>query len=123
MNDRSSQTQHSDFSQLSLADIIAHCQEERRAYRLWHITAAPWCMELFRRAFAGDQEAWQALRALSSRSCAAGSAHRAVSSTTMFYRRHFWRLPATPHATPSLSPAMSLVACWLSCAAVQKRRC
>jgi DNA-directed RNA polymerase specialized sigma24 family protein len=64
MNDRSSQTQHSDFSQLPLADIIAHCQEERRAYRLDHAAAAPWSMELFRRAFAADQEAWQALRAL-----------------------------------------------------------
>jgi hypothetical protein len=46
-----------------LDEVIARCREERGAYHSTGARASPWCMELFRRAFARDQDAWAALRA------------------------------------------------------------
>jgi hypothetical protein len=50
------------LEQHDLGEIVAGCREERSAYRRDHLRASPCCMELFRRAFAHDQAAWQAIQ-------------------------------------------------------------
>lgn len=49
-------------SHARLSDLVLSCQEERRAYRSAGIAESPACVEIFRRAFGGDQEAWAAIR-------------------------------------------------------------
>lgn len=51
------------LSQWSVGDVLARCQHERTAYRQERITTSPACVELFRRAFGDDQEAWAAVHA------------------------------------------------------------
>ncbi|WP_298490249.1 RNA polymerase subunit sigma-70 [uncultured Chloroflexus sp.] len=41
-----------------LDDLVTCCQTERTAFRQTGEQRSPCCMELFRRAFAGDQDAW-----------------------------------------------------------------
>jgi hypothetical protein len=49
------------LDQRQLDEVIAGCREERSAYRRADVATSPWCIELFRRAFARDQDAWAAL--------------------------------------------------------------
>lgn len=49
------------LSKWSVPEVLSHCQHERTVYRQEQVTASPACVELFRRAFAGDQEAWAAV--------------------------------------------------------------
>jgi hypothetical protein len=49
------------LSQWSVPEVLSHCQHERAVYRQEQVTASPACVELFRRAFASDQEAWAAV--------------------------------------------------------------
>jgi RNA polymerase sigma factor (sigma-70 family) len=49
------------LDQRHLEEVVARCREERGTYRRAGERASPWCMELFRRAFAHDQDAWEAL--------------------------------------------------------------
>jgi DNA-directed RNA polymerase specialized sigma24 family protein len=42
----------------SLAEVVARCRNERSKYRKRQISDSPLCIELFRRVFAGNQEAW-----------------------------------------------------------------
>jgi hypothetical protein len=44
-----------------LTDVIAACKHERSNYRSSGTDSSEACVELFRRAFAGDQEAWAAV--------------------------------------------------------------
>jgi DNA-directed RNA polymerase specialized sigma24 family protein len=57
-----------DLSEQRLSDIVAHCQDERIAYRHQHVRESPWSVELLRRAFAGNQEACAAVHATFERS-------------------------------------------------------
>jgi hypothetical protein len=57
-----SRTSDVQFDAHTLADIIERCRAERSARRRNGVDASPGCMELFRRAFAHDQAAWQAVR-------------------------------------------------------------
>lgn len=41
-----------------LDDLVTCCQSERTVFRQTGEQRSPCCMELFRRAFAGDQDAW-----------------------------------------------------------------
>lgn len=43
---------------MPLAALFVQCQHERSTYRTAGITVSPACVELIRRAFAGDQAAW-----------------------------------------------------------------
>ena len=52
------------MSQTSLQDLIAGCQNERKSYRSDDDSRSPSCAEIFRRAFANDQEAWTAVHEL-----------------------------------------------------------
>jgi DNA-directed RNA polymerase specialized sigma24 family protein len=64
MDDRSSLDRDSaDLSHQTLAKVIAGCQQERSDYRHKRIDESPSCVEVFRRAFAGNQEAWAAVQA------------------------------------------------------------
>jgi DNA-directed RNA polymerase specialized sigma24 family protein len=54
----SPQFDRTSLSQQSLAEVIAQCQRERNAYRQHGTTVSHGCIEVFRRAFAGDQDAW-----------------------------------------------------------------
>jgi DNA-directed RNA polymerase specialized sigma24 family protein len=64
MDDRSPLTRDSDaLEKQLLAKVIAGCQQERSSYRHTGIGASPACVEVFRRAFAGNQEAWAAVQA------------------------------------------------------------
>jgi DNA-directed RNA polymerase specialized sigma24 family protein len=54
--------EHNPVSQAQIDDLIARCQEERRAYHQTGSPGSPACVELFRRAFAGDQDAWTAVQ-------------------------------------------------------------
>jgi DNA-directed RNA polymerase specialized sigma24 family protein len=58
----SSQFNRTYLSQQRLSDVITGCQEERSAYRRARTPESPWCVEIFRRAFANDQDAWTFLR-------------------------------------------------------------
>jgi DNA-directed RNA polymerase specialized sigma24 family protein len=51
------------LDQPHLDEVIARCREERSAYRSTGARTSPWCMELFRRAFVQNQDAWAALQA------------------------------------------------------------
>jgi DNA-directed RNA polymerase specialized sigma24 family protein len=51
-------------SHAQINELIAHCQAERRTYHQTGSPASPACVELFRRAFAGDQDAWAAIQAV-----------------------------------------------------------
>lgn len=44
-----------------LTDIICRCEQERDLFRRHALPSSPGCLELFRRAFAGNQDAWTAL--------------------------------------------------------------
>ena len=45
----------------SVDEVIRNCQREQRRRTK---DESPWCVELFRRAFAGDEEAWSGVRML-----------------------------------------------------------
>lgn len=45
----------------SLQQLIHQCQQERTRFRNQGDTVSPACVEIFRRAFGGDQSAWSAL--------------------------------------------------------------
>lgn len=47
-----------ELSQLPLEEVTDMCQEERAAYRSTGNPFSPACVEIFRRAFAGDEGAW-----------------------------------------------------------------
>ena len=49
---------------MPLTELFVQCQHERSAYTTVGIAASPACVELVRRAFAGDQAAWALLRQL-----------------------------------------------------------
>lgn len=49
------------LSEWSITEVLSRCQHERTRYRQEDVTSSPACVELFRRAFAGDQEAWTAV--------------------------------------------------------------
>lgn len=44
---------------LPLEQLICGCERERTVFRQTNEQLSPYCMALFRRAFAGDQDAWQ----------------------------------------------------------------
>lgn len=44
-----------------LTELIAQCRGERLAYQTSRETSSPACIEIFRRAFAGSEEAWAAI--------------------------------------------------------------
>ncbi|NOK57785.1 MAG: hypothetical protein GFH27_549287n89 [Chloroflexi bacterium AL-W] len=48
--------------QVSVEEVVRNCQHEQR--RRPTNSESPWCVELFRRAFAGDEEAWSGIRML-----------------------------------------------------------
>lgn len=52
-----------ELSQLPLEEVTDMCQEERAAYRSTRNSLSPACVEIFRRAFAGDQVAWAVIDA------------------------------------------------------------
>jgi len=49
------------LSSLPLADIVARCGGERRAFYTQQVQVSPACVEMVRRAFANDQQAWAAV--------------------------------------------------------------
>lgn len=49
------------LSASSLQEVIAACQHERSLFRSHAEDTSPACIEVFRRAFAGDQDAWTAI--------------------------------------------------------------
>lgn len=51
----------SDLSQAMLNDLISQCENERRAYRSDEDVPSPACIQLFRYAFAGEEDAWTAV--------------------------------------------------------------
>lgn len=51
----------SSLSTFTLDQLIASCQHERSTFRTHGETHSPACLEIFRRAFAGDQDAWTAI--------------------------------------------------------------
>lgn len=46
------------YREIALPELLAACQQERRRYSRTGVDAAPACVELTRRALAGDQYAW-----------------------------------------------------------------
>jgi DNA-directed RNA polymerase specialized sigma24 family protein len=52
------------LASISLDDLVTQCRAERSAYRTHNVTDAPACVELFRRAFTDDQDAWAAVYTL-----------------------------------------------------------
>src|SRR5215213_2728009 len=55
-------TQNSmDMRERGLASVVEHCQQEQRSHRSDTPIDSPWCVEIFRRAFHGDQDAWVAI--------------------------------------------------------------
>ena len=44
-----------------LATLIQSCRQEREAFIKSGETSSPACIELFRRAFAGEEAAWEAI--------------------------------------------------------------
>jgi DNA-directed RNA polymerase specialized sigma24 family protein len=44
--------------------VVARCRTERHTYRKSSADESPWCVEVFRRAFARDQDAWEAIQLL-----------------------------------------------------------
>ncbi|MBV9790433.1 MAG: sigma-70 family RNA polymerase sigma factor [Chloroflexi bacterium] len=57
-------TQTNLFPHVRLDQISDCCQAERRTYYTQGTLDSPACVELFRRAWAGDQEAWAAISAI-----------------------------------------------------------
>lgn len=49
---------------LPLDQLICGCERERTVFRQTNEQLSPYCMALFRRAFAGDQDAWQHISAI-----------------------------------------------------------
>jgi DNA-directed RNA polymerase specialized sigma24 family protein len=46
----------------SIDEIVTRCWKERNGYQSSGVATSPLCVELFRRAFAGDERAWQEVR-------------------------------------------------------------
>ena len=49
------------LTHLSLHEVVAACQHERHVFRSQGDPSSPACLEVFRRAFVGDQDAWTAI--------------------------------------------------------------
>lgn len=52
------------YQEMALPDLFEECQRERRRYSASGVDAAPACVELTRRALAGDQTAWALFQTL-----------------------------------------------------------